>query len=130
MIFEDALSAYLRTKGTLAGARVFFMRAPQNLGTANPYAVIDIVNPDPLYSHAGETDIRVYRYQIDTIAKSQSQAKELSEQIRTELSGFRGSIGNGFDVCSAFVRTQRTSFSEVNQVFVINTDYDITYRAA
>lgn len=88
MTIEDTLKQYLGYQ--LATDRIYFSRAPQNVG-ADAYVVFYRIAAEPdEHTHSGGPSPVITRtYQFSAFHESQSVAAALADHLRRKLDGFR-----------------------------------------
>jgi len=94
-IMEGELIDLLLTHAPIAaivGTRVYPARRAQ--GSAFPAIVVTRVSGQPLYADDGEVGLQDARVQIDSVAMTYTEAKNLAQAVRARLTAFSGVHGD------------------------------------
>src|SRR4051812_33378855 len=93
MTIDDAIAAFLKTG--LATQRIYSDRAPQPLPApaGDPYIVFMRISPTPSHTHAGPSRGMEREFQFSVFSPSQSAARNLSDNLRRLIDGYRGMFG-------------------------------------
>lgn len=90
-VMEGALIDLIKSDAAIAAlvnGRVYPLRRPQ--GSAFPAIVSTRVSGQPLYDDDGEVGLQNARVQVDSIALTYTQAKDLAQAVRAALTAFSG----------------------------------------
>jgi hypothetical protein len=117
---EQGLRAFLLSR--IANVRIYPYRLPQQ--PALPAATYQRIRTTPSYTHNGDTCADDVRIQVSTFALSLGDADELTQKIRSAMSGLSGDMG-GVRVGRVFLRNQVASYDPDVNYYVIRQDYII-----
>lgn len=107
-------------------ADVYPSIAPQ--GTAFPYITYQVISQTPNHTKGADSDLDVYRVQINVFSNSYAEAITLKESVRTNLDYYTGTI-ESIQVDRVRFDNEQEFYSEELRVYHIATDYLIwTYR--
>lgn len=123
---ESNLRAHLIAQGGItaifgsSNTRIYVDRMDPKITVAYPFAIIRTVAEAPSYAHDGalpDTGI----YQIDVYSDSKTTVNSGTTAIRTELSGFTGSLSS-ITVGASLIVNTRGGFDPDKRVFRRSTD--------
>lgn len=133
---EEALVDLLKAHAPLtaligtAPARVYWMRAPQNV--ARPYVVLQVITGLPDVAHSGPTGLVAGRVQADAYADTYGSAKAVARALAARLSGFRGTrLTTVFD--GVFKDAERDGYEDdasPDKLFRTSQDFLIWHKGA
>lgn len=105
------MARLLATAGltALVSNRIHWIVAPQ--AVAAPYMILSVISSVPGYTMNGQDALTESRVQVDIYAKTYAAAKSIAAQVKSALSGFRGTIsGVLFD--GIFIASERDTFTD------------------
>lgn len=127
---ESSLRTYLCAQagvtaifGATAVCRIHVDRRDSKLTTAYPYAIIRTVTEAPMNAHDGALP-DTGTYQIDVYSDSKTTANSGTTAIRTELTGFSGTM-SASTVGHSFIVNTRGDFDPDTRTFRRSTDVEI-----
>jgi hypothetical protein len=99
-MFEADLFTFLSTAQTSAGDRVYPRKLKQR--AVLPALVYFKVSGGINYVSTGQSSLETPRYQINCWAQTYIAARQLAEEVKARLSGYRGAMGDK-TVTAAFI---------------------------
>ncbi|MEE9451097.1 MAG: DUF3168 domain-containing protein [Ignavibacteriaceae bacterium] len=109
----------------IVGSRIYFMKLPQD--ATFPSLVSNRISTTRTYSHSGDSSMTTPRIQYSCFAETYSDAKDLAEQIVSEMSGFKGTAGSS-TIYSSFVENELDLLDPESKLYFIPVDLMVTYN--
>lgn len=81
------------------------------------------------YHQQGADGLVFARFEFDSWDLVSSGARELAEEVRYVLSGFKG-FSDSIDILSVFLISEQKMFEDDTKVHRVSQDYRVTYREA
>lgn len=129
MSIESALKGVIQAIPDVAALvvdRIYPVVAPQT--TPAPFVTYRRVPGEALYTHSGESSTQKAHFQIAAVAETYEGALDLTQKIRTGLSGKRG-LGDGSTMMNGiFFTDPEDSWNQETGLFVRTQACAITYR--
>ena len=128
MSLEADIRTYMLTRTAitdLVSTRIYFQKLPQN--ATFPLLVSNRISTKREYSHSGDSNLTTPRVQYSCYAETWTAAKDLAEQIVSEMSGFSGTAGST-TVYSTFVENELDLNDPESKLYFIPVDLMITYN--
>jgi hypothetical protein len=124
----DLLKAYAPLTALIgtAPARVYWMRAPQNV--ARPYVVLQVITGLPDVAHSGPTGLVAYRVQADAYGDSYGSTKAVARALAARLTGFKATVFDG-----VFKDAERDGYEDdasPDKLFRTSQDFIIWHKGA
>lgn len=106
MILDEAIRTYLLSKPAFAtpiSSRLYDIAAPQN--APYPHVTFNQMSGDRVRSLSGSSGLNRATFQFHFWGKKPAESKNISEQFRLVLDGFRGQMGGpgGLNIQAVFV---------------------------
>jgi hypothetical protein len=129
-MIEKAFASLLRNVASVAADRVHLGTAPN--GAQMPFASFQVVSEGDRFAHMTGGGMGHPRVQVDCYARTFREAKELSEQIRAAIDGYRGTqanvaIGSCLKVGEQYLPEPDRSNTDT-LLHRVSTDYSIIYE--
>ncbi len=128
MSLEADIRTYMKTRtaiNDIVGSRIYFAKLPQN--ATFPLLVSNRISTTRNYSHSGDSNLTPARVQYSCYAETWAAAKDLAEQVVSEMSGFSGTAGST-TVYSTFVENELDLTDPESKLYFIPVDLMITYN--
>ena len=133
---EEGLRYYLSNYAglvSLISTRVHPMRIPQ--GATIPCLTYQRISTPRLNTHdvSGATGTAHPRFQFDAWAATYDSAKDITDQVRAALQGYKGSMGTGgtaVTVQAVLSADERPEFNPETGLYRISSDYIIWHLEA
>ena len=128
MSVEKDIRTYMGTRTAITdivGSRIYAQKLPQ--AATFPSLVYNRVSTQRTYSHSGDSNMTSPRIQYSCFAETYEEAKDLAEQIVSEMSGFKGTAGSS-TIYSTFVDNELDLIDPESKLYFIPVDLMITYN--
>ena len=128
MSVEIDIRTYMLTKTAITnivGSRIHAQKLPPE--ATLPALVYNRVSTQRTYSHSGDSNFTTPRIQYSCFAENYEGAKDLAEQIVSEMSGFSGTAGSS-TIYSTFVEGELDMLDPESKLYFIPVDLMITYN--
>lgn len=135
MSADKAIYQLIVSANTDASARVYTVRAPQNVAT--PFVVFQRISSERWRSINAPSGIGQALMQVDAYANSYQAARELAEDIENALDGYRGTVTLGGTSPAQTVKiggiTLQNDVDLLDQtaepfLYRVSADYLVTYE--
>jgi len=112
--------------GEIAGDdHVYALRLPENF--TYPVVVFQPVSGGKPVAHDGPTGLAWVRIQVDTYAETYEGCKDIAEQIKEDLNGYQGPVGDG-TIDGIFIDGEWDLFEESKKLYRAVVDFRIYYH--
>lgn len=128
MSLESDIRTYMKTRTAITdivGSRIYFQKLPQE--AEFPLLVSNRISTTRTYSHSGDSNMTTPRIQYSCFAETYAAAKDLAEQIVSEMSGFKGTAGSS-TIYSSFVENELDMLDPESKLYFIPVDLMVTYN--
>ena len=128
MSVEKDIRTYMLTRTAitdLISTRIYAQKLPQE--ATFPSLVYNRISTQRTYSHSGDSNFTKPRIQYSCFAETYEDAKDLAEQIVSEMSGFKGTAGTA-TIYSTFVENELDSLDSESKLYFIPVDLMVTYN--
>jgi len=110
---------------SLISSRVYSLKLPANC--TFPAVTYFRVSSNPVESMTGSTALSFARFQLDSWAKTYLESKNLAEQVRLCLQGYKGTIA-GITFFGVNFIGDRDLFDDDAEIYRVSADYWIHYN--
>lgn len=110
---------------SLVSSRVYSIKLPSNC--TFPAVTYFRVSSNPVESMTGSSALSFARFQLDSWAKTYTEAKNLAEQVRLCLQGYKGTIA-GITFFGVNFIGDRDLFDDEAEIYRVSADYWIHYN--
>ncbi len=128
MSVEKDIRTYMLTRTAitdLISTRIYAQKLPE--AATFPSLVYNRISSTRNYSHSGDSNMTSPRIQYSCFAETYEEAKDLAEQIVSEMSGFKGTAGSS-TIYSTFVENELDLIDPESKLYFIPVDLMITYN--
>ncbi len=128
MSVEKDIRTYMGTRTAITdivGSRIYAQKLPQE--ATFPSLVYNRVSTQRTYSHSGDSSLTTPRIQYSCFAETYEDAKDLAEQIVSEMSGFKGTAGTA-TIYSTFVESELDMIGPESKLYFIPVDLMISFN--
>lgn len=126
MDLETALVNHLENDAgvsAVVGTRIYPNVAGQTVSM--PFIVYHRISTPREYTHDGENPLSNPRMQLTMVASTKSAAKDLANQVRFSLAGFKGTMGGSLPVGGAFCENEWDKYEDQIKAFSYRQDWII-----
>jgi hypothetical protein len=129
-MLDDALRAWLLADASLAAViadRIHPDKLPQ--GVIFPAVRFFQVSLTADYSHDGDANLDMTRYQFDCLAPNRPQANQVASLLRTALQGLKHIRLDDIRFESVFMANALSGYDDGLNQWLAMRDFEITYKA-
>lgn len=110
----------------LVGSRVYPDKLPDS--PTLPALTYQVASLTPRYAHSGDADLDTVRVQVNCWAVTRTTAVTVRDAVRTAVSGYRGTTGDGTVFDRVSIENQNYEIDTSLNQYAVITDLLITHR--